>query len=211
MKTRSRCEDNRVCIHEAAHIVAGFRLWLGTPDGATVDASVSEGGEITNGHVKSLGPWGAEHTRSFLRANRTNPGGGKGFKGRMRKRDEGYILMSLAGLAAEHRRSRYSMEGSASLIFREAEMLKYGFPSTDLQKVVALLAIYEPNQDRRDRWFRELCDRTCRLVWECWSAIQTVAAVLQEKRTVDREGIEEIHAMLYEAEIPQQDAEEASR
>jgi hypothetical protein len=143
----------------------------------------------TGGRVHVDGYEGAEWARVMLRGNPE-------LKAALREMAEHKAISLLAGLAAEHRRSRYSMDGAASFIFTCAGMLKYGFPSTDLQGTVDLLKVYEPNTARRNKWLRKLCQRTCQHVWDWWPDIRSVAALLQERRTLDRDGIFELYDLI---------------
>ena len=88
------------------------------------------------------------------------------------------------------------MDGAASTLIGGSKLLKYGFPSTDLPKVLELLKVHEPNKARRDKWLRELCGRTCEYVWEWWPDIRRVAAFLEERRTLDRAGIYEAYDLI---------------
>lgn len=188
---RGNRADARICVHEAAHIVAHNKLrtrrgfWLGTPHGASVEKI--KGGYEGAVHVDS-GEY-AEWASIMLRDNPKR-------KAHQRETAELKAISLLAGQAAEHRRSRYSMEHAASFLFGCVGLLKYGYPSKDLRDAVALLKVYESNTARRNKWLRELCGRTCKYVWEWWPDIKRVAAFLQERRTLDRDGINEAYELI---------------
>ena len=180
---RGRREDSRVCIHEAAHLVVAYRFGLGIPDIMNSERKGDVGKWVTPG-----GAWDAEWSRGKRRDDPKL----KVLGLKPQKKIERTVICLLAGHAAEDRRSHPSLESAASLLVTRSDLLKCGFPSTDLRQALGLLSVHEPDPVKRTEWFHELCKQACQHVWEWWPMIRMVAKVLQESWFLDREGIDRV-------------------
>lgn len=187
-ESRGKREDTRVCIHEAAHLVACYRLGLSTPHGATVEPGKGHDGIVTDPALL-IGP---EWKRTFLRDNPENAA-------TFRKADEMKVVFLLAGWAAELRRRGAGLSGSSIII--SSRLDEVSETDADFRNALAVLEIYEPDAVKRNKWLFDLWERTFRLVGEWRDEIRRVASFLAERRTLDRDGIFEAYELIEAKEV----------
>jgi hypothetical protein len=113
----------------------------------------------------------------------------------MKERLERIVVENLAGLAAVCRYRRLSRSNSdvakAVEIVTEGSILGH-----DIAKSMDILRVYEPDEDKCCEWFDYLWERTYQSVRKWMPNIRRVAKVLKEQRTLDRQGIIDVHKMI---------------
>ncbi len=219
VERRSKEEDFQVCVHEAAHVMAGWRLpWADTPHYVTVnpnpdrmtagfvnDMSVIVTREQVKAILKIRQP---KKNLEIMKARGIAPMTRKDRLAHWMKTTEDSVIVSLAGPAADMRMKWDFMDGDGGEHYSDLnncygnranddeswrevlrEILAWDDDSGDWGRAMRKLSAFEDDERRREEWLLRVWCRSVRFVDKHWAEIKRFAKILQKKRTLDRNGM----------------------
>ena len=175
-------EDEITAIHEAGHLVSRYRMDLSTPVETTIESGEDFKGRCD--YEKSL-------PEATVEALEKRPEFGEMFRANTARE----VASTLCGYAAETRGRRFTHEESSDAIseaIRHDPPLLEGEPSGDLFESIERLKVFEPDEKKRREWLLSLWEEAWAFTGEWWGDIETVSAILLERRTVGRKIIDEM-------------------